>query len=134
MKRYLPTLGTCLVLLFVSPTLAGDLANSKSRCCNTQRSCCPPPIAGCPDDYCRKPIPCIPCLPPSCACDDYCRKSLPCVPCLSQCGLCDDYCRKPFPNFCWPPSPGLRCVPSCLTSGNEKDGKAPCNTNLSKGK
>ena len=56
----------------------------------------------CPDDYCRKPLPCVPCGPLRWLCDDYCRKSLPCVPC--QClGVCpDDYCRKPCPDLCRP--------------------------------
>ena len=40
----------------------------------------------CPDDYCRKPFPCIPCLRPCCECDDYCRKPMPCVRCLPRCG------------------------------------------------
>jgi hypothetical protein len=56
----------------------------------------------CPDDYCRKPLPCIPCLRLCCVPDDYCPKPLPCVPCLSL-GCCpDDYCPKPLPSVCWP--------------------------------
>ena len=63
----------------------------------------------CPDDYCRKPLPC----PPSCArcgcVDDYCRKPLPCPPSCARCGCVDDYCRKPLP---CPPSPA--CGPGYL--------------------
>lgn len=66
----------------------------------------------CPDDYCRKPLPCVPCeCRPGC-CDDYCRKPLPCVPreCYRNC--CDDYCPKPWPKLCWPVDRSLyRCGP-----------------------
>ena len=63
---------------------------------------CPPSCYNCPDDYCRKPQPCI---RPMCGCflgDDYCRKPVPCAACpVKGCG--DDYCSKPFPR-CLPPS------------------------------
>lgn len=56
----------------------------------------------CPDDYCRKPFPCLPCPSLRGCCDDYCRKPMPCVPCEFPRGCCDDYCRKPLPKLCWP--------------------------------
>lgn len=72
----------------------------------------------CPDDYCRKPMPCIPC-PAPCGCvDDYCPKPMPCIPCPVPCVCPDDYCRKPLPNFCWPVnSLFYRCPPPCNTAG-----------------
>jgi hypothetical protein len=63
---------------------------------------CPPSCYNCPDDYCRKPMPCIPCFIKSCMPDDYCPKPIPCVPCMPK-GCVDDYCPKPF-SFCLPPS------------------------------
>jgi hypothetical protein len=76
-----------------------------------------PSVGCCPDDYCRKPLPCVPvvrCGGP----DDYCRKPLPCVP-VVRCGGPDDYCRKPLPCLLCPPwSPYLQCGPpdgSCPT-------------------
>ena len=69
------------------------------------RSCCV-----CPDDYCPKPLPCVPCAPRG-KCDNYCRKPLPCAPCVG--GYCgpDDYCPKPC-NFYLPP-----CWPAWYTCG-----------------
>jgi len=95
--------------------LGGESAakSKHSQSCGRGPCCCPPPIACCPDDYCRKPWPCIPCLSECWECDNYCRKPFPCIPCLSGCFTCDDYCRKPFPDFCWPQSPNLKCVSSC---------------------
>jgi hypothetical protein len=64
-------------------------------------TCCPKRfLTGCPDDYCRKPMPrftCLPCGQP----DDYCRKPMPRISSL-PCGECDDYCRKPRPQTCRP--------------------------------
>lgn len=67
----------------------------------------------CPDDYCRKPLPCIACPQLPSTCDNYCRKPLPCiqVPCLPGCP--DDYCRRPFPQLCWPANPDCHCGPDC---------------------
>jgi hypothetical protein len=56
-----------------------------------------------PDDYCRKPIPC---LVPVSRCggpDDYCRKPIPCLFDVPRAGLCPDYCRKAFPSLLCPP-------------------------------
>jgi hypothetical protein len=58
----------------------------------------------CPDDYCRKPMPCVPC-PRGCCPDTYCPKPIPSVPCPNACWYPDDYCRKPIPCLSWPPSP-----------------------------
>jgi hypothetical protein len=70
-----------------------------------------PSTGCCPDDYVRKPLPCVPvirCGGP----DDYCRKPLPCVPVI-RCGGPDDYCRKPLPCLLCPPlTPYLQCGPS----------------------
>ncbi|HPM81055.1 MAG TPA: hypothetical protein PLF81_10160 [Candidatus Anammoximicrobium sp.] len=56
----------------------------------------------CTDNYCRKPLPCLPCVPLPTACDNYCRKPLPCIPCVKFQCCADDYCRKPFPQLCCP--------------------------------
>ena len=78
-----------------------------------QRWCAPvcPSVGCCPDDYCRKPIPCVP--PVQCGGpDDYCRKPIPCVPPV-PCGGPDDYCRKSLPCLLCPPaSPYLQCGPA----------------------
>jgi hypothetical protein len=49
----------------------------------------------CPDDYCRKQLPNVSCVPRGCV-DDYCPKSLPTVPCPPK-GCVDDYCPKHCP-------------------------------------
>jgi hypothetical protein len=70
-----------------------------------QRQCC-----SCPDDYCGKALPCVPCAPRGC-CDDYCGKALPCVPCAPR-GCCDDYQPKCGP--IWTAvgdGPCYRCCP-----------------------
>jgi hypothetical protein len=70
----------------------------------------------CPDDYCRKPLPCIPCPVPTGCVDDYCCKPLPCIPCPVPTGCVDDYCRKPLPHFCWPVNCQFyRCPPPSRT-------------------
>ncbi|MDZ7617351.1 MAG: hypothetical protein U1E05_10115 [Patescibacteria group bacterium] len=56
----------------------------------------------CPDDYCRKPEPSVPCVRTSWCADDYCAKPMPCIPCVGVPKCTDDYCPKPFPSFCWP--------------------------------
>jgi len=78
--------------------------------------CCEEPLPSGPDDYCRKPIPCLPCLPGGC-CDDYCRKPIPCVTCPPPGVHCDDYCRKPLPPYC-----RLTPIPYC----------APCSPSTSR--
>jgi hypothetical protein len=79
-----------------------------------------PSVGCCPDDYCRKPMPCI-CPVPRCgSCDDYCRKPMPCLCPVPRCGSCDDYCHKPLPCLLCPPlTPYLQCGPDpgCSTCG-----------------
>jgi hypothetical protein len=62
----------------------------------------------CPDNYCRKPCPCV-AHPQGWCPDDYRCKPLPC-PCHPIGWYPDDYCRKPMPSLCWPP---LRANVSC---------------------
>lgn len=64
----------------------------------------------CPDDYTRKPIPCV--LKVTCCCpDDYCVKPRPAVPCHEACCCPDDYCAKP-PPACRPWAHTFyKCVP-----------------------
>jgi len=69
----------------------------------------PRPSPTCPDDYCRKPLPCVAPVK-NFGPDDYCRKPLPCVVPVKDFGP-DDYCRKPLPP--WPPS----CFPPWYTCG-----------------
>jgi hypothetical protein len=60
-----------------------------------------PLLRGCPDDYCPKPMPGVPCI----RCgepDDYCRKPCPHIIRLSACGGPNDYDRKPCPPPCRP--------------------------------
>ena len=67
----------------------------------------------CPNDYCRKPAPCVPCpVQTKCAC--YCRKPAPCPPCCCPLCCCDCYCRKPLPQCCWPVCcQYYKCPPRC---------------------
>ena len=86
---------------------AGEPSGDGPQC--LLRACCSSPLlTGCPDDYCRKSMPgvaCLPCGQP----DDYCRKLLPRIGRL-PCGEPDDYCRKPYPALVCPPvSPFLQC-------------------------
>ena len=77
-----------------------------------QRACC------CPDDYCRKPLPCVPPNAKGCV-DDYCGKPLPCVPPNRQ-GCVDDYCRKSCPIFL-----GRLCEPWYHCGPRKDVGEAP---------
>jgi hypothetical protein len=56
---------------------------------------------------------CARCATMPCGCpDDYCRKPMPRIPCLPRCGCADDYCRKPMPCLCWPVDRQFyRCAP-----------------------
>jgi hypothetical protein len=73
----------------------------------------------CPDDYCRKSLPCVPANEKGCV-DDYCRKSIPCVPANPK-GCVDDFCRKTCPIFlgslC---EPWYRCGPDACPGGPVK--------------
>ena len=100
-----------IVLVVVFNTIAA--ARSGDNCL---KRICPPAgpyrvsalMLCCPDDYCRKPFPCVTCPSGWCP-DDYCRKSFPCL--CRPVGWCpDDYCGKPMPSLCWPPLPATyRC-------------------------
>jgi hypothetical protein len=71
------------------------------------RQCC-----YCPDDYCKKTLPCVQCPEKGCV-DDYCKKTLPCVQCPEK-GCVDDYCKKTCPLFLWDTcTPGYTCGPGC---------------------
>jgi hypothetical protein len=52
--------------------------------------------ASCPDDYCSKPLPPIPCVACRSLPNDYCAKPLPIV-CPVKCFGCNDYCPKCLP-------------------------------------
>jgi hypothetical protein len=88
---------------YALPTSTSD-ASSDGTVGGAHRTCCSKPLlTGCPDDYCRKPLPrvaCLPCSEPN----DYCRKPLPRIGRL-PCGVPDDYCRKPWPQLCRPLRP-----------------------------
>ena len=81
------------------PAVAAPLPRRFNVCCTW---CC--------DDYCRKPLPVVPCPTRGCV-DDYCRKPMtPVPPCLG-CWHPNDYCRKPLtgcPQNC---EPWYVCVP-----------------------
>ena len=102
----------------VAIIMAAVLAHAAMAGCDGQCKKCTSPcrtalMLCCPDDYCRKPMPCVPCPPPSCCPDDYCRKPMPCVPCPPPSCCPDDYCRKPMPCLCWPPLPVKYSCGSC---------------------
>ncbi|QDU96685.1 hypothetical protein [Lignipirellula cremea] len=85
-------------LLAATPSTAragegfGWLFGGKFGCVDCLPRCC---LAGCPDNYCRKPLPCV--GEPLCTtCDDYRCKPLPCVG-APLCATCDDYRCKPLP-------------------------------------
>ena len=64
-------------------------------------SCSLPRLCGCPDDYCKKPMPSIYVL--RCGVpDDYCHKPFPSAHVIWCCGGVDDYNRKPYPALCRP--------------------------------
>jgi hypothetical protein len=114
--RYLGVL--CLLCLgqhsVAAPPYLGSLGRELqcTRC--AVFPCC------CPDDYCRKPMPCIPCVRLQGCCDDYCPKPEPCAPrfCTPRCP--DDYCPKPLPQLCWPVNKQFyRCPPSPASSQTE---------------
>lgn len=107
-----------LATLCLFPCVADGAAR---RTCGSM-GCNKTPIYGvcccwCPDDYCYKPMPCPPLLPPCGCANDYCGKPLPCPPLLPPCGCVNDYCPKPpvsCPRNC---EPWYRCVPYCLPMG-----------------
>jgi hypothetical protein len=68
MNRSLPIVILCLAILYSAPARGDDLVKAGQACCDTPHGCLPPRIPGCPDDYCRKPLPsfCWPMLNLSC--------------------------------------------------------------------
>jgi len=78
---------------------AGNRGDSAGR---PLAGCCQVRGCGCPNDYCPKALPGIPCVPCCRLPDDYCCKALPCVPCPVACCCADDYCPKK-PPVCLPP-------------------------------
>lgn len=111
MSRLTWSLGVLSVLFLVARSVAGEpCAGSLGR--ELQCTRCATVPCCCPDDYCRKPMPCAPCLRMSWCADDYCPKPMPCIPCLRFCWCPDDYCRKPMPRLCWPVAGQFyRCAP-----------------------
>ena len=105
-----PCLAGLLVLAglgLCGPSGAGEpCCSCKGWPCWDLRRPCP----CCPNDYCPKKLPPVPCRVKCCCPDDYCPKRLP-IPCpLKYCGP-DDYCCKPCP-----PVP-LPCAPPWFTCG-----------------
>jgi hypothetical protein len=91
--------GAVLVLaLWGQPVSAQPVQLGPPCCSNGDLTC--PLLRGCPDDYCRKPYPCVWQMH-WCGPDDYCRKPFPCIWQMHWCGP-DDYCRKPCPPACRP--------------------------------
>lgn len=94
--RFLSSLA--LVAALALPMFAAAADIGPDAPCADARRCCV-----CPDDYCPKPLPSVPCAPLGC-CDDYCPKPLPSTAPLCYCGP-NDYCPKPCCLYlppCWP--------------------------------
>ena len=90
-----------LFFILIESALAGEGGRSPA----VDPPCCGGLMLCCPDDYCPKPLPCVPSPLLSCCPSDYCLKPLPWLraPTLSCCG--GDYCPKPLPGLCWLRSP-----------------------------
>jgi hypothetical protein len=101
--------GAVLVVVLWGRSVSAESPQSGPTCCKTGE-CSPPILKGCPDDYCRKPMPAIHCM--ECGGpDDYCRKPWPRIWQLSCCGGTDDYDRKACPPACRPMDTSqYRCV------------------------
>ena len=90
--------GVVVLLIVASARLAAAAESGPISTCCEARSCCT-----CPDNYCPKPLPCVPCAPLG-QCDCYCPKPMPCTSPLRYCGP-NDYCPKPCCLYlppCWP--------------------------------
>jgi hypothetical protein len=65
----------------------------------------------CPNDYIRKPAPCVSPVS-SCCPDTYCPKPCLVLPCPAKSCCRDDYCPKPLPSLCRPfTNAWYKCVP-----------------------
>ena len=102
MLRRASILATLLALLLGGTAFAEGLLSKPLVGGHCAKCCCDTPPFCCPNDYCRKPLPCPPCPAQLGCCDTYCRKPLPCPPCPVQLGCCDTYCPKPYPDLCRP--------------------------------
>lgn len=105
-----------LVAIIGIVNLRAAIAGDARSGCKCARACVGAPMPCCPDDYCGKPLPCVPCWTGCCCPDDYCRKPLP-NPCLPLACCCpDDYCRKPLPKLSCHP------LPACYRCGDSPSG------------
>ena len=114
--------GAVLVLVLWGLSVFAESPRSGPTCCKTSE-CSLPILKGCPDDYCRKPMPVIKCV--SCGGpDDYCRMPWPRIWQMYSCGGDDDYDRKPCPSPCRPMDTSqYRCVnlrQCCSTPGRQQ--------------
>jgi len=101
MSRFVWCLGVLALLCPAERSAAGDLCpGSLGRELECTR--CAAVACRCPDNYCPKPCPCIPCPALPASPDCYCPKPPPCPPCLCLSWCPDNYCPKPCPQFCWP--------------------------------
>ena len=125
MNRWIFWLGVLSFAFLAEYAVAGDLCPASvgrelrcTRCAAVP--CC------CPDDYCRKPFPCISC-PKLCGTkDDYCRPPMPCIPCNCMTRCADDYCRKPYPTFCWSVNKEYYRCPPCNDAGAASPAGGKC--------
>ncbi len=106
-----------LIIVFVVATAAMSHANAFEPLSLLHgHSKCWPDCVGkfCCDDYCAKPLPCLPLGKTRFDCDDYCRKPIPCQPAGKTTTFCDEYCRKPLPPVCYAGGKNLSCIPNRL--------------------
>src|SRR3990172_4664755 len=96
--RLLSSLALLMIIGFAHRGRATDVGPIATGC--DARSCCV-----CPDDYCPKPLPCVPCAPLG-KCDCYCPKPLPCPPCPLRYCAPNDYRPKPY---CFHLTPDASC-------------------------
>lgn len=117
-KRRQP-MRACLVMLVVGTVLTAGpaLVHADGGSCETKapqsKALCGVgrcPLC-CPDDYFRKPAPCV--SPVACCrADTYCPKPCLVLPCHAKCCCPDDYCPKPHPSLCRPMADAwYKCVP-----------------------
>jgi len=92
--------------------LAGEAAPGRADG-GQQDACCDAAPCCCPDTYCKKPLPCVPCVKLGCGCDNYCKKPWPCIPCPVQSCCPDNYCKKPWPDLCRPLDRQFYRCPPC---------------------